>query len=71
MNNVFNYAKATKITTESKYPYTAKAGTCKSVSGSYSVTGYINVTPNNPSAMMAAVAKTPVSIALSAGTSVF
>ena len=71
MNYVYTYAKSKKIAIETAYPYTAKKGTCKSVTGSYGVTGYINVTPNNPSAMMAAVAKQPVAIALSAGSSVF
>lgn len=71
MNYVFNYAKATKLTTEDKYPYTAKKGTCKTVSGSYKVTGYVDVTPKSPSAMLTAVAKQPVTIALSAGSSVF
>ena len=71
MNYVFNYAKTKKIATESAYPYTAKKGTCKTVTGSYGVTSYVDVTPKSPTAMMAAVAKNPVSIALSAGTSVF
>jgi len=71
MNYVFNYAKAKKIATETVYPYTAKKGTCKTVTGSYGVTGYVDVTKNSPSALMSALQKGPVAVALAAGSSVF
>ena len=71
MSYVFNYAKGKKIATEAVYPYTARKGTCKTVTGSHSVTGYVNVVNSSPSAMMAALVKGPVAIALNAGSSVF
>lgn len=72
MNYVYNYAKATKIATETAYPYTARKGTCKTtVAGQHGVTGYVNVSPKNPTALMTALTKGPVAVALSAGTSVF
>jgi cathepsin L len=57
MDYVFKYAKATKLATETQYPYTKKKGTCKtSIKGSYGTTGYVDVTRNSPSALQAAVA---------------
>ena len=51
----FNYAKTHAITTEAAYPYTAKDGTCKSTSGSVSVSSYTQVTPKSNPALTAAI----------------
>ena len=73
MNNVFNYAKTYPIQLESSYKYTGRAGTCKysSAAGKIKVAGIVNITPKSPSALMAAVAKTNVAIALCASSSSF
>jgi KDEL-tailed cysteine endopeptidase len=71
MDYVFKYVKANKLTTETAYPYVGKQTTCQKVTGTYGVTGYTDVTAQNPTAMMNAVAIQPVSIALAASSSAF
>jgi C1A family cysteine protease len=73
MNNVYNYALNTPITVEAKYPYTARSGSCKYVSGTgvVKITGYTNVAAKNPTALMQAIAIRPVAIALRSASSAF
>ena len=54
MNNVYNYAKGTPITTEARYPYVKVKQSCRYSSGSgiAKLTGYTNVANMNPSALM-------------------
>lgn len=60
----FNYLKNKKLMTWDSYPYEEKSGSCKysASSGVTSVTGFKTVPPNNPAAMMAAVAQQPVTV---------
>ena len=73
MSKSFNYLKANSIMTEADYPYITRKSTCKysSSKGKFKVTSYVNVPKNDPAALLAAIQKGPVSIALNAGSSVF
>jgi len=48
MDYAFNFAKAKKVTTEDKYPYTSSQSSCKIATGTYATTGYVDVPANNP-----------------------
>lgn len=53
---------------ETNYPYVASDGTCAyKETGDVLVSKFTDVTPNSPSALAAAVAEGPVSIAIDAG----
>jgi C1A family cysteine protease len=70
----FKYVKAHPLTTDSNYAYTAKTGSCnssKQSAGKYGVTGYADVSRNNPTQLAAAVAQQPVAIAIEADKMVF
>jgi len=59
---------------ESSYPYTAKDGTCKYSSSNntgVNCTGWANVTPNDPNAMKAQLAKSALAVAIEADKRVF
>jgi cathepsin L len=73
MSYTFNYLKANSIMLESDYTYTARQGTCKysSSKGKFKVTSYVNLPKNDPKALLEAVNKQPVSVALRASSSVF
>jgi len=76
MDNAFGYAEKNAICTEASYQYTAQKGTCKASSCSVglskgSVTGYKDVATDSEQALMSAVAKNPVSIAIEADKSAF
>ena len=73
MTNTYNYLKANSIMLETDYVYRARQGTCKysSSKGKFKVTSYVNVPKNDPAALMQAVAKQPVAVALRASSSVF
>lgn len=73
MSYSFNYLKNQPIMLESDYTYTARKGTCKhsASKGKFKVTSYTNLPKNDPNALMQAIQKGPVSIALNAGASVF
>jgi len=65
----FNFAIKYGLVTEQKYPYTATNSTCKSAviaSADVYVSKLINVKANTPSALLTAVAKQPVAIAVEA-----
>jgi len=57
---------------ENDYPYKASEGTCsyKEI-GDVKVSAFTNVAPNSPTALMAAVAQGPVSIAIDASAYAF
>ena len=59
--------------TESSYPYTAKAGTCRFNKGSVAAipAGQTQIRRNDPNAIKAALVNGPVSIALAAGNPYF
>ncbi|EPS57605.1 cysteine proteinase, partial [Genlisea aurea] len=71
MDNAFAFIiKNGGIDTESDYPYTAQDGTCNKVKLNtkvVTISGYVDVTPNSESALQAAVANQPVSVAIDAG----
>lgn len=68
MTNCFNYLKTNKIMTEQAYPFVTKAGKCnydesKGVTG---VSSYVALPANDPNALLQAIQKQPVSIAVAA-----
>ena len=67
MDMAFTYAEKNMIETESQYPYTGRNGQCHSEGGLTEVTGFTDVPVKSPSALMAAVAEGPVSVAIAAG----
>lgn len=73
MSNTYNYLKSNKIMTEADYTYNAKKGTCKynSAKGKFTVTSYVNLPKNDPAALLAAVQKQPIAIAIRSGSSTF
>jgi len=81
MDDGFKYIMAKGDETESSYPYTSSAGstgTCssskaKSANGiaASKITGYRDVTENSETALQAAVARQPVSVAIEADQSAF
>jgi len=71
MDYAFKYTAAKGIPTEASYPYKAVDGTCKTFTSVYKNGGYKDVTVNSESALLAAVAVQPVSVAIEADTSAF
>ena len=72
MHNVFNYARFNAILKESQYPYTAVRGTCKYLGQpGVKTKGWVDVSPNSPNALINALLKGPVSIALRASSNAF
>jgi cathepsin L len=74
MNNAFNYViKNGGIDTGEFYPYKAVQSTCK-YDKAYigaTCTGYVDVQSGSESALMTALAKGPVSVAIDAGRYAF
>ena len=76
MDTAFDYAKKNAICTEASYSYKGVDGTCKASSCTVGipkggVTGYKDVSTDDEQALMDAVAKGPVSIAIEADKSAF
>jgi hypothetical protein len=78
MDDGFQYLQAKGDETETSYSYTGATGTCSSTKQQAAngiakgiVTSYHDVTPNSESALQAAVAQGPVSIAIEADQSGF
>jgi len=76
MDNAFQYAEKNAICTEESYAYTGTGGTCKASSCTVGlplggVTGYKDVATNDEQALMEALNKGPVSIAIEADKSAF
>merc|ERR1719428_755295 len=76
MDNGFKYVKKNALCTEDSYPYTARDGQCKASSCATgipkgSVTGYQDVAHDDEQALMEAVSKGPVSIAIEADHQAF
>lgn len=65
MYTAFDYWKKTAAALRSKYSYTGKEGTCKSVAGVTKTTGYTRVTANEAS-LAKASAERVVSVAVDA-----
>merc|ERR1719484_278787 len=76
MDNGFKYAKENAMCTEESYPYKAKNGECTASSCTEgipkgSVTGFKDVATDDEQALMEAVSKGPVSIAIEADHQAF
>jgi len=76
MDNGFKFAEKNALCTESSYSYKGKGGTCKASSCTVgmakgSVTGFKDVSSDSEQALMSALNKQPVSIAIEADKSVF
>ncbi|MFT4551986.1 MAG: KDEL-tailed cysteine endopeptidase [Chlamydiales bacterium] len=76
MDNVFTYVEKNGLCSEEGYPYTAEVGKCKADECTPAIhpkdiVGIIDVPANNDRAMMEAVAKGPVSVAIEADKTVF
>jgi C1A family cysteine protease len=67
MDNAFEYIiKNGGICGENEYSYTGVDGNCGNCSSVAKISSYVDVTPNNTQALMAAVSKQPVSVAVEA-----
>ena len=69
MDSAFKYVEDHGLVSESTYPYTAETDSCqtsKTANPVVKVTDYHDVTANSPSALKAAVALGPVSVAIEA-----
>lgn len=74
MDNAFEYIENNHpLRTEANYPYHAKKGFCNILKrrGDGVITSHVDVTPNDPNALRAALALAPVSVAVEADASVF
>jgi hypothetical protein len=73
MVNIYDYLKTNKAQPWDTYPYEAKIGTCRysSSKGVVGVKSYVNLPAKNPQALMDAVSKQPVAIALNSRSSDF
>ena len=72
MDLAFAYTKENPLEAEDNYPYAGVDQDCAADgSGSVSATGYTDVAPNDRAQLRAAVAQTPVSIAIEADQTAF
>jgi hypothetical protein len=76
MDLAFKYSETNPLETEANYPYTSGAGKVAACSyvASKGVVGaktYADVTIDSPTQLKAALAKSPVSVAIEADTTVF
>ena len=72
MDYAFQYAMANGLTTEAAYPYTATGpNTCKKVLPAVTAKGFTDVPTNSQLALMTAVSKQPVSVAIEADENSF
>jgi cathepsin L len=71
MDAAFHYAVDSGICSESEYSYEAKQDQCRECQSVASISGCVDVTPNNEVHLKEAVANGPVSIAIEADTRVF
>eukprot|EP00358_Blepharisma_japonicum_P004868 CAMPEP_0202942912 /NCGR_PEP_ID=MMETSP1395-20130829/3137_1 /ASSEMBLY_ACC=CAM_ASM_000871 /TAXON_ID=5961 /ORGANISM="Blepharisma japonicum, Strain Stock R1072" /LENGTH=245 /DNA_ID=CAMNT_0049639679 /DNA_START=325 /DNA_END=1062 /DNA_ORIENTATION=- len=74
MDYAFDYVIKNGLTTEANYPYTGLDGKCnkdKAAAVSATISGYKDVTPYNSTALMAALAIGPVSVAVQADQAAF
>lgn len=67
MDDAFQYIITNGgICSEAKYPYQAADGTCQTCTPVTTLSSYVDVQPNNETALMIAVARQPVSVAVEA-----
>jgi hypothetical protein len=72
MDSAFEYLIANGGScSEASYPYKGVDGSCRQCTPVAKISSYQDVTPNNENALMQALVKNPVSVAVEADTSVF
>lgn len=71
MDNAFNYASTHAMESESQYPYIGYNSQCKEGSGSLTFSSHTDVAVNDPNALLNAVSRQPVSVAIEADQAVF
>lgn len=71
MDYAFTYAESNAMETEDQYPYTGRDGKCHAEGGSVQISSFKDVTPKSPTALQAAVAEGPVSVAIDASGILF
>jgi len=71
MDNGLTYIKDKGICLEKDYSYTASDGKCKKCKSQTKIDSYVDVQPNNETALLQAVSLQPVSVAIEADASVF
>lgn len=71
MDNAFTYLESSGICKESDYKYTATDGKCKKCTSVTKISSFVDVEPNNEQALMQAVSKQPISVAIEADQSSF
>lgn len=72
MDDAFQFIEKDGICKESDYKYTATDGSCKTKCKSVTnISSFIDVEPNNEQALLQAVAKQPIAVAIEADESVF
>lgn len=64
MTNSFKYVHDKGISTQDEYPYKGVARTCKTDSGKFKISGYVNITNCND--LSTAISKGVVSVAVDA-----
>jgi len=69
--NAFQYAANHGLAIQTSYPYTARDGTCKSVSPAFKTKGYSNVASKNVAALKQALQQGPVVVYIEADRSSF
>ena len=55
MDLAFQYAETALMETETAYPYTGKDGSCHAQGGIAQVTDYVDITKNDPEALVEAL----------------
>jgi len=71
MDDAFKYVKQNGLATEASYPYKEKDGHCEKEASVISISGYEDVTEGDEDALMTAINKGPVSVAIEADKSAF
>jgi len=71
MDSAFAYVADNALETEAQYPYTGSDDKCAAAGGSLKISSHVDVAANSPSALLAAVAQQPVSVAIEADKMVF
>jgi len=71
MDDGLTYIKDKGICLEKDYSYTASDGKCKKCKTQTKIDSFVDVQPNNETALLQAVSLQPVSVAIEADTSVF
>ena len=75
MDRAFSWTESNPLETEADYPYQgwtiAKGCRYDSAKGKVAVSSFVDVTPQSPDALKAAIAQGPVSVAIQANQKVF